>query len=252
MPALIAWWTRDLAALAPDADPQAVGATGADLLRRWTEPQRRYHGTRHLMEVFWALEDLTDAGELSESDGVLARIAAWLHDAVYDPAAAPGANEAASAALARDRLTDLGLDPADVRTVDDLVRMTADHGAAHGDALQRAFHDADLWVLAADEDRFDEYCAQVREEYASVPDAVYRPARAGDPHGPRGRGGSLPHAVRATGVGGRGPGPTSRASWRGWADLSAPRAPRRRRRGFGRPRGRAPGRGPATWRPPPP
>ena len=56
--------------------------------------------------------------------------------------------------------------------------MTADHVAADGDALQTAFHDADLWVLAADGLRFDEYCAQVREEYASVPDAVFGPARA--------------------------------------------------------------------------
>ncbi len=186
VPALIAWWTRDLAVLAPDADPEAVATVGADLLRRWTEPHRRYHGTQHLVEVFWALEDLTDAGEVSEPDAVLARVAGWLHDAVYDPAAPPGANEAAappganeaaSAELARDRLTELGLDPADVRTVDDLVRMTADHGAADGDAVQRAFHDADLWILAADEARFDEYCAQVRDEYASVPDAVFRPAR---------------------------------------------------------------------------
>ncbi|MEP6632523.1 MAG: DUF4031 domain-containing protein, partial [Lapillicoccus sp.] len=168
----------DLAVLAPEADAARVAAVGTDLLARWTEPHRRYHGTRHLVEMFWALEDLTDAGELDEADAVVARVAAWFHDAVYDPAAAAGANEGASAALARDRLTELGLDPAHVRTVDDLVLMTADHVAVDGDALQRAFHDADLWILAADEERFDDYCAQVREEYASVPDAVFRAARA--------------------------------------------------------------------------
>ncbi len=178
MPALITWWTQDIAALAPGADPDAVAAVGADLLARWTEPRRRYHGARHLVEMFWALDDLTDAGELSHEDATVGRVAAWLHDAVYDHAAAPGANEAASAALAGEVLPGLGLDPPAVRTVVDLVKMTADHLGAEGDALQRAFHDADLWILAADEERFDDYCGQVREEYASVPDAIFGPARA--------------------------------------------------------------------------
>ena len=178
MPALITWWTRDLATLVPRADPAAVAAVGADLLARWTERHRRYHGTRHLVEMFWALEDLADAGELGLEAATVARVAAWLHDAVYDPSAGPGANESASAALAGQVLTGLGVDPVQVGTVVGLVEMTADHVAVDGDPLQRAFHDVDLWILAADEDRFDAYCGQVREEYASVPDAVFGPARA--------------------------------------------------------------------------
>jgi predicted metal-dependent HD superfamily phosphohydrolase len=39
-------------------------------------------------------------------------------------------------------------------------------------------HDADLWVLSAPVARFDEYCAQVREEYAHVPAALYATARS--------------------------------------------------------------------------
>ncbi len=178
MPALISWWTQDVAALAPGADPGQVAEAGADLLARWTEPHRRYHGARHLVEMFWALKDLTDAGELTAEDAALARVAAWLHDAVYDPMTTPGANEAASALLGHDLLTRLVLDPAKVQTVVDLIRMTADHVAAGRTALERAFHDVDLWILAADGERFDDYCAQVREEYASVPDAVFRPARS--------------------------------------------------------------------------
>lgn len=178
MPTLIAWWTQDLGALAPAADPVSVAETGADLLRRWTEPHRRYHATRHLVEMFWALEDLGDAHELTDDDARLGRVAAWLHDAVYDPAAPPGTNEAASAALAGRVLHRVGLDQHAVRTVVDLVLMTADHAVTAGTPLERAFHDADLWVLAAATDRFDAYCAQVREEYAAVPDEVYGPARS--------------------------------------------------------------------------
>lgn len=82
MPALIQWWTQDLAALSPTALDDAVYAAGADLLARWGQPHRRYHGTRHLVEVFWALEELEDAGEIDSAAGLLGRVAAWWHDAI--------------------------------------------------------------------------------------------------------------------------------------------------------------------------
>jgi predicted metal-dependent HD superfamily phosphohydrolase len=178
VPALITWWTQDVTALSPDADAREVAVTGADLLKRWTEPQRRYHSTRHLVEMFWALEDLTDAGELSDTDATLGRVAAWLHDAVYEPSSVVGANESASAELAETLLHRVRVDRESVATVVALVRMTVDHAVRHDSALHRAFHDADLWILAAPEQRFDEYCGQVREEYAAVPDELFRTARS--------------------------------------------------------------------------
>ncbi|MEP6649878.1 MAG: hypothetical protein ABJA74_08180 [Lapillicoccus sp.] len=178
MPALITWWSQDVTALSPRANDTEVAATGAELLERWSEPHRRYHSTRHLVEMFWALEDFTDAGELGEKDAALGRVAAWLHDAVYDPSAVVGANELASADLAEALLPRLRFDRAAITTVVELVRMTADHAVRRDSALHRAFHDADLWILAAPEGRFDEYCLQVREEYAAVPDELFRGARA--------------------------------------------------------------------------
>ena len=178
MPALITWWTQDVMALSPRADAAEVEATGAELLARWAEPHRRYHSTRHLVEMFWALEDLTDAGELGDANAALGRIAAWLHDAVYDPAAVVGGNESASAELAELLLARVRLDAAALTTVVELVRMTADHAVRRDSALHRALHDADLWILASPEQRFDEYCEQVREEYATVPEERFRAARA--------------------------------------------------------------------------
>ena len=62
--------------------------------------------------------------------------------------------------------------------VDRLVRLTARHDADAAEPLDAAFHDADLWILSAATERFDEYCDQVRQEYAHVPDAAYRSGRA--------------------------------------------------------------------------
>jgi len=178
MLALISWWTHDIAGLSPDADPLAVAATGADLLGRWTEAHRRYHSTRHLVELFRSLEELEEAAEIGAVEATTGRIAAWLHDAVSDPHARPGGNEAASAELAATVLARVDA-PADVvATVQAVIRMTDGHGSDDGQSLTRAFHDGDLWILAAPERRFDEYCAQVREEYAHVPDVIYRAARS--------------------------------------------------------------------------
>ncbi len=178
MPALISWWTEDLSDLSPDADPDAVAAAGADLLRRWSEPHRRYHSTRHLVELFWSIEELEEVGELTSQEAGIGRITAWLHDAVYDPQARHGANESASAELAGALLPELGLPDQITATVKDLIRMTDGHDRDDGSAMTHGFHDADLWILSARPDRFDEYCAQVREEYGHVPDAVYRQARS--------------------------------------------------------------------------
>ncbi len=46
-----------------------------------------------------------------------------------------------------------------------------------GDTLGAAFHDADLWILSAPQERFDAYGALVREEYAWVPDVAFRAGR---------------------------------------------------------------------------
>jgi predicted metal-dependent HD superfamily phosphohydrolase len=35
-----------------------------------------------------------------------------------------------------------------------------------------------MWILSAPQERFDDYCSQVREEFAHVPDAEYRQGRA--------------------------------------------------------------------------
>ncbi|NNM46831.1 HD domain-containing protein [Knoellia koreensis] len=177
MPALITWWTLDLRELAPQAHSDAVQAVGADLLRRWTEPHRRYHTTTHLVEVFWALEDLEQAGVVDTRDAALGRLVGWFHDAVYDPAAALGDNETASAALASRDLHALGLKDSDVETVRDLILATERHDLAP-DGLATAFHDADLWILSAPPERYAAYTEQVREEYAAVPDDAFRAGRA--------------------------------------------------------------------------
>lgn len=148
----------------PDTVPATVAA---DLLRRYGQPQRHYHDLRHLGEVLAAVDQLA----AHAADGRAVRLAAWFHDAVYDPGAPD--NERRSAALARGALP-----PALGDKVAELVLVTAEHAPPAGDADAAVLCDADLAVLAASEQRYAEYAADVRREHAHVPDNVFTSARA--------------------------------------------------------------------------
>lgn len=139
-------------ALHPQADSSdrsgAVDAWGRELIALWQQPHRRYHDVRHLTEVLDRVDVL--AHHARDADAV--RLAAFTHDAVYDPRAPAGANEAASGDIAREVLSDLA-HPA-VREVVRLVQLTATHDAGDDDPDGQVLCDADLGVLAADAERY--------------------------------------------------------------------------------------------------
>jgi predicted metal-dependent HD superfamily phosphohydrolase len=142
--------------------------TGTELMRRYAEPHRRYHTTTHLTEVLDRVDEL--AAEADDVEAV--RLAAWFHDAIYDPTAQD--NEERSAELAEHLLAG---HPA-VAEVARLVRLTTTHDPAEGDRDGAVLCDADLAILAAEPGRYAAYAAAVREEYAAVPDEDFRRGRA--------------------------------------------------------------------------
>lgn len=156
------------------ADPTAARAVGAELLDRYAEPHRRYHTVAHLQAVLGWLAVLGDGVEPEPARR--AALAAWFHDAVYDPARAD--NEERSAALAGTRLAGLGVPADPAAAVAGLVRATATHVAPPGDPAVALLLDADLAVLGAPAARYAGYAAAVRAEYAHLPDDAFRRGRA--------------------------------------------------------------------------
>jgi predicted metal-dependent HD superfamily phosphohydrolase len=145
---------------------------GRDLLRRWSEPHRRYHDVRHLTAVLDAVDDLAD--EAADADAV--RFAAWFHDAVYT--GRPGDDERDSARLAESALRSAGADDARVAEVVRLIELTHGHDPAPGDRNGGVLCDADLAVLGGDPAGYAAYAAAVREEYARVPEEEFRRERS--------------------------------------------------------------------------
>lgn len=180
-PALLARWAKDVrlgtaAGFQPAAE--AVAAAGTELIARWREPHRRYHTVSHLVAVLNGIDELApEASSAMAIDLAAVRLAAWFHDAVYQ--GRPGADEEDSARLAERMLPGLGWPAARVAEVVRLVRLTADHaGIAPGDRAAAVLADADLAVLAAPEPEYLRYTAAVRQEYAQVPEDLFRAGRA--------------------------------------------------------------------------
>ena len=143
-----------------------------DLLDRWGEEHRRYHGRTHLLAVLEALDLLTEPAAPPRT--VL--LAAWFHDAVYSGIA--GQDEEESARLAEDRLRHAGLPGAEVEEVARLVRMTADHCPEPGDDDGALLSDADLSVLGGEPAAYARYLSAVRQDFAHIGDADFAAGRA--------------------------------------------------------------------------
>lgn len=145
---------------------------GLELLERWGGDGRKYHSRTHLLAVLEALDVLTEPALPART----VSLAAWFHDAVYEGVA--GQDEEDSALLAEDRLTAVGLSPADVAEVARLVRLTSSHSPEPGDHAGALLCDADLSVLGGDQQAYARYLAAVREDYAHVSDADFAKGRA--------------------------------------------------------------------------
>jgi predicted metal-dependent HD superfamily phosphohydrolase len=162
-------WLRDAGAVGARGD---VAAAGAQILARYAEPHRRYHGLAHLDSVLRTVDDLgTHATRLP-----VVRMAAWFHDAVYGPTAQD--NEERSARLAETVLAGLRVDDATVSDVGRLVRVTTDHDPDPADADAAVLCDADLAVLASGTTAYQDYVSGVRAEYAHLDDATFVQGRA--------------------------------------------------------------------------
>jgi predicted metal-dependent HD superfamily phosphohydrolase len=179
--------TAVIRSTAPRRSADTVG--GVDLTERWplsghdelrerlltayAEPTRGYHDLRHLQEVLDRVDELRDElGSPDDLDAVL--LAAWFHDAVYAGAAD---DEERSAKLAERELAG-AVDDDTVAEVARLVRLTRRHRPEAEDRSGQVLSDADLAILAADDERYAEYTSGVRHEYPQVDDATFRAGRA--------------------------------------------------------------------------
>ena len=151
-----------------------------EVVGRHRQPHRRYHGVRHVVWVLRHVREL-EAAVVDcagpEYDGGAVTVAAFFHDAVYDPTASD--NEERSAVLADRALRVLEWATQRRDRVVALVRATAGHlgpvtPTADATATERAvLVDADLAVLGSDSASYTAYATGVRAEYGHLPDEAW-------------------------------------------------------------------------------
>ena len=151
---------------APQVDEELFGK----IVECYSEPHRRYHTIRHLQECFAHLEQVRS---LAQRPGEV-ELALWFHDAIYDTSRTD--NEEQSAVWARATALSAGVSPERAERIAELVISTK-HDAVPIARDAEVLVDIDLAILGAEVARFEEYEVQIREEYAWVPESVYRNAR---------------------------------------------------------------------------
>lgn len=157
---------------------------GTDLLNRWHEPHRIYHGPAHLTHALDSLTLLSELGRPVLQDVVVEALSLWFHDAVHSAGASEaGADETQSAELAVTLLAPVSgrnqaLSTSQVDEVARLVLLTQHHNPRSDDGAGGRVSDADLAVLGSAPDRYARYTKQIRAEFSQFPDEVFYPGRA--------------------------------------------------------------------------
>lgn len=153
-------------------DDGAAATIFAVLQRRYGEEHRAYHTLEHVAQVLATVERLAPYAE----EVAPVQLAAWFHDAVYEPGAAD--NEARSARALRQMLERLPVRAAVVEEAARLILLTEGHEAAAGDGNGHVLLDADLAILGAEPAAYERYARAIRRELAHVTEEAYRRGRA--------------------------------------------------------------------------
>jgi predicted metal-dependent HD superfamily phosphohydrolase len=140
------------------------------LAAAYGEAGRHYHTDRHISEC---LKHFNSFRHLAERPGEI-EIALWFHDAVYD--ARRQDNEVLSAAWATEYLNAERAESGVVDRIAAMILATKNHIAQDSDTA--LLLDIDLGILGSNPEAFEAYDRAIQLEYAWVPEAEYRSARA--------------------------------------------------------------------------
>ncbi len=136
-----------------------------------SERHRKYHNLSHV----YALLDDADIYQKEIRDFNAVCFAIWFHDVIYQTRR--NDNEEKSAQFASKVLKKLSVLREMAEKVRQMILATKHHDDEHCTADCKLFTDLDLSILGASRDRYAAYQKAIREEYAWVPNFMYKKAR---------------------------------------------------------------------------
>ena len=151
-----------------NVDPIQADQKFDEIRRAYAGPGRFYHTLDHVLAVLATVESLASFAKNLNA----VKLAAWLHDVIYDSKASD--NEERSAEYAERLCEELAIPEG--HRVAALIRKTKTHDAGD-DVDAQVLLDADLAILGASEADYQAYAENIRREYAWVPEPEYRKGR---------------------------------------------------------------------------
>lgn len=142
-----------------------------DLVSAYCSQDRYYHTLGHIQGV---LETVEGMRSLARNFPAI-QLAAWFHDAIYDPKAKD--NEERSAEYAAAALHTLQVPQVTIDAVTAMILYTKFHQVPGDDIDSHILLDADLGILGSDEPEYQFYAGAIRREYAWMPEEEYQRGR---------------------------------------------------------------------------
>jgi predicted metal-dependent HD superfamily phosphohydrolase len=149
-------------------DPIQADQNFEEICNAYAGPGRFYHTLDHVLAVLGTVESLASYAK----DLNAVKLAAWLHDVIYDSKASD--NEERSSEFAEWLCQQLSIPGG--HQVAALIRKTKTH-EADDDVDAQVLLDADLAILGASATEYQAYAEKIRREYAWVPEPEYRKGR---------------------------------------------------------------------------
>ncbi len=140
------------------------------IIKLHNQHHRKYHTIQHLAECIKHLQN--NYSYISNPEEI--EIALWFHDAIYDIHATD--NEEKSAELAFQELLKANVSNEKILRIHQLILATK-HSFSPKHSNQMLIVDIDLSILGSPQSRFLEYEKQIREEFHSVPKAIFQKHR---------------------------------------------------------------------------
>lgn len=146
----------------PSGNRDLISRIWAEVREKYSEPQRFYHNFGHIVELF----EYWERYHAYCHDPRVVGLALVGHDVIYDIGAQD--NEARSAVYTGECLERLGVAPATVRHVMEMIRMTASHVCPGDDPDAALMLDMDMAIIGAPPDAYDRYSQAIEAEYRQI------------------------------------------------------------------------------------
>lgn len=151
-------------------DPELPEICWQELQKLYTHKSRHYHTLTHLENLLrWMQEHQTGV-----QDWAAMVFSIFYHDAVYQVLKSD--NEEKSAELAAKRLRQMQVPKERIELCVAHILATKSHAKSDNQDTNLLL-DADLSILGADWNTYQQYTEQVRKEYSIYPDLIYKPGR---------------------------------------------------------------------------